>query len=71
MGYEQHVSYSSNMREKLTTENRSIILTIKEVYWQRPEYRDTITSDMIYRAVFDNGVMSINDFESFVKDGAA
>src|SRR5689334_18757182 len=32
-GYQQHAAYSSRMSEKLTTESREIILTIKEFYW--------------------------------------
>jgi hypothetical protein len=50
------------MRERLTPENRATILMIKEAYWQRREYRDTITSDMIYRAVLDKSVRSVSDF---------
>ncbi len=69
-GYDEHAAYCFNMREKLTPESRAIILAIKEAYWRRPEYRDTITSDMIYRAVFDRGVKTISDFERFVKEGA-
>jgi len=64
--YEQHEAYSTSMRERLTTENRSDILAIKEAYWQRPEYRDTVTSAMIYRAVLDHSVRTIRDFERFV-----
>jgi hypothetical protein len=70
-GYEEHAAYSSGMREKLTPENRAIILGIKEAYWRQAAYRDTITSDMIYRAVLENGVRTIHDFESFVKESAA
>jgi hypothetical protein len=70
-GYEEHAAYSSAMREKLTPENRAIILAIKEVYWRQPVYRDTITSDLIYRAVLENSVRTIRDFESFVKEGTA
>jgi hypothetical protein len=69
-GYEQHAAYSSTMREKLTAENRLNILTIKEAYWRRPEYRDTITSDMIYRAVLDHGVTTVSDFERFINESA-
>ncbi|HVG18512.1 MAG TPA: hypothetical protein VNI02_05620 [Blastocatellia bacterium] len=69
--YERHEAYSSGMRERLTTENRSIILAIKEAYWRRPSYRDTVTSDMIYRAVLDNGVKTVSDFDRFVKESAA
>jgi hypothetical protein len=64
--FDQHAAYSSNLRARLTPEQRSSILEIKEAYWRRPEYRDTITSDLIYRAVLDNGVRSISDFARFV-----
>ena len=67
--YEQHALYCSQMRERLTAADRSAILEIKEAYWQRPEYRDSITSDLIYRAVFDNGVRSVADFERFLASG--
>lgn len=70
-GYEQHADYSSGLREKLTTGNKAIILAIKEAYWRRPEYRDTVTSDLIYRAVLDHGVRTVSDFERFVKGSAA
>ncbi|HEX8891593.1 MAG TPA: hypothetical protein VF779_20760 [Pyrinomonadaceae bacterium] len=60
--YDEHAAYSTSMRERLTPENRATILLIKESYWQRREYRDTITSDMIYRAVLDKGVRSVSDF---------
>ncbi|MEW6209600.1 MAG: hypothetical protein AB1631_14630 [Acidobacteriota bacterium] len=69
-GYQKHADYSFRMRERLTAKTRRIILAIKESYWQRPSYRDTITSDMIYRAVLDNGVGSVSDFERFVKESA-
>jgi hypothetical protein len=66
-GYERHAAYSSTMRDKLTRESRSIMLAIKEAYWRRPEYRDTVTSDMIYRAVLDHGVRTVSDFERSIK----
>ena len=59
------------MRERLTVENRAVILEIKEAHWRRPEYRDTITSDLIYRAVFDGGVRTADDFDRFLAKGAA
>jgi hypothetical protein len=70
VSYEQHAEYSAAMRERLTTETRSTILAIKEAYWRRPEYRDTVTSDLIYRAVLENGVRDISDFERFMRDVA-
>lgn len=59
------------MRERLTTENRSAILEIKGAYWRQPEYRDSITSDLIYRAVLNNDVRSVDDFELFLSKGTA
>jgi hypothetical protein len=67
-GYEQHATYSANLRERLTPEHRSIILAIKEAYWRQPLYRATVTSDLIYRAVLDNDVRTISDFERFAKE---
>jgi hypothetical protein len=61
--YEQHADYSAKMNETLTAETRAIILAIKEAYWRRPEYRDSITSDQIYRAVLEKGVKDTSDFK--------
>ncbi|HKC66570.1 MAG TPA: hypothetical protein VKB86_23195 [Pyrinomonadaceae bacterium] len=69
--YDEHAAYSSNMREKLSAESRTIILAIKEDYWRRPEYRDTVTSDMIYRAVLDKGVRSTSEFERLLKENVS
>lgn len=66
LSYKQHADYVARMRARLTAEHRSSILEIKEAYWRRPEYRDTITSDLIYRAVLDSGVRNLGDFESFL-----
>jgi hypothetical protein len=64
--YEAHAAYSAKMNERLTAETRSIILALKEAYWQRPEYRDTVTSELIYQAVLNSGVKTIGDFERFI-----
>jgi hypothetical protein len=68
--YEQHAVYASEMRQKLTGATRTSILTIKRAYWQRPEFRDTVTSDLIYRAVFENGVRTVSDFERFLSENS-
>ena len=64
-GYRQHTDYAARLRERLTTETRAVILKIKEEYWRRPEYRDTVTGDMIYRAVLDHDVKDVGAFEHF------
>ncbi len=68
--YDEHAAYSSDMRGRLSAESRSIILSIKEDYWRRPEYRDTVTSDMIYRAVLERGVKSTSEFERLLRESA-
>jgi hypothetical protein len=67
--YEQHANYCSQMRERLTGESRWAILEIKAAYWRRPEYRVSITSDLIYRAVLDHNARSVADFERFLASG--
>jgi len=64
-GYDRHAAYSEEMMRKLTPETRSTILSIKEAYWQRREFRDTVTSDMIYRAVLEHGVKDVAGFELY------
>ncbi|MEA2207076.1 MAG: hypothetical protein QOE77_3852 [Blastocatellia bacterium] len=66
--YEHHANYCSVMRTKLTPKHTAAILEIKKAYWQRPEYRDTITSDLIYRAVLDEGVGTCDDFQRSLTD---
>ena len=65
-GYEKHPKYCDVLRLRLNAETRSAILEIKEVYWRRREYRDTITSDLIYRPVLDHDVRTVHDFERFL-----
>jgi len=69
-GYRQHAAYSADMRDKLTADFRAAILTIKEHYWRQPSYRDQVTSDMIYRAVIENGVRTISEFQAHMNGGA-
>jgi hypothetical protein len=60
--YSAHRAYSAAMGRRLTTETRAAICAIKESYWRRAEYRDTVTSADIYRAVLDHGVRRLEDF---------
>jgi hypothetical protein len=66
-GYERHRTYSTEMNESLTAEIRSAILVIKEAYWWRSEYRDAVTSNLIYRAVLENDVRDLSGFERLLK----
>jgi hypothetical protein len=64
-GYERHSKYCEDLRVRLTPESRAAILELKEAYWRKCEYRNTITSDQIYRAVLDHNVRTVQDFELF------
>ena len=66
-GYVNHAEYSKRMRERLTPRTRDIILAIKQRYWSNVAYRDTITSDLIYRAVLEHGITTIERFEDYLK----
>ena len=68
--YADHEAYSADMRARLNGETRAAILAIKEAYWRRPEYRITVTSSDIYRAVLDRGVRSVEEFERCLDAGS-
>lgn len=65
-GFDAHRDYAAAMCERLTAETRAAITAIKESYWRRAEYRDTVTSDYIYRAVLDSGVRAVDEFEQWL-----
>jgi len=65
-GFDEHQRYTSMMNARLTPETRTSIHGIKESYWRRLEYRDTVTSDHIYRAVLDGGVTRVDEFEEWL-----
>ena len=54
------------LNNRLNDENRLIILNLKSQLWDKPEYRDTITSQDIYEAVLDYGVHTLNGFFEYV-----
>ena len=66
-GYNNHIAYTERIRHDLTPETKSAILAIKEALWRHPSFRKTITSDLIYRSVFDCDVRSVAEFEEFIK----
>ena len=65
-GFDAHRDYTTAMNERLTTETRSAICAIKESYWQKAEYRNTVTSDYIYRAVLENNVRGVDEFKQWL-----
>jgi hypothetical protein len=55
---------------ELSPDVRAAILEIKRAWRDRPEYRRSVTSLDICRAVLDNGVRTAEQFERLVNDTA-
>src|SRR5207244_1756513 len=55
------------LTRRLTPDFRRCILTIKSMVWNHPEYRKTVTSQDVYDAVLDYGVVDVDGFWTFVK----
>ncbi len=58
------LNYNEWIKDKLTDENKKIILQIKNQINNNPKYRKEIFAVDIYKAVIDNGV---KDMEGFTK----
>ena len=63
----QAIDYEADLARRLTPETRLSILGIKSQCWQDPAYRRSFTSQDIYRAVLDEGVTNMNEFEAFLR----
>ena len=66
VGYER-VQDCQNLKNRLNNQNRLTILSIKAQLWNHPSYRDTVTSQDIYDAVFDHGILSLDGFWEYMK----
>lgn len=60
------LSFTDQIREKLTNENRLKILEIKSRCWKDPGYRRSYNSADIYSAVTDYGISSLSEFETWL-----
>ena len=67
--YQQAIAYEADLTRRLTPETRLSILEIKSQCWQDPGYRRSFSSQDIYRAVLEEGVTSMNEFEAFLNRG--
>jgi hypothetical protein len=61
------LSHASNILEKLTPDNREIILAIKSECWNHHEYRRGFSSNDIYVAVLDDRVTSVGQFRKYLE----
>ena len=64
---QQAIDYGADLVRRLTPETRLRILDIKSQCWQDPGYRRSFSSQDIYRAVLEEGVTSMNEFEAFLR----
>lgn len=60
--YQDQVHYCDVVKNALTEDTRRAIMEIKSHFCMKPGYRDTITSDDIYRAVLEHGVQNLEQF---------
>jgi len=58
-----HVTqFHRDLASRVTAEQRQIILQIKDVWHQRPEYPDEVSGFEIYTAVLEHGIRSSEEF---------
>jgi hypothetical protein len=60
--YQDQVRNCDMIKNRLTADTRNAIIEIKSHFCMKPGYRDTITSDDIYKAVFEHGVRNVKQF---------
>ena len=56
------------LRDRITNEQRSAVLRIKDVWHRLPSYPDQISGLEIYSAVLDGGVRTPGQFASWLTD---
>lgn len=61
------VALIDRLQRDLTDETRLAILRIKDAWWNRPAYRDTVLSVDIYEAVLDHGVRTPEEFDAWLR----
>jgi len=59
---------AEEMMSKLTDETREIIMEIKSVCWQDPQYRKKYGSWDIYTAVLDEGIKDLESFQEYLRN---
>jgi hypothetical protein len=58
--------WHEELRESITTEQRSAVLRIKDVWHRRPDYPDQVGGLDIYTAVIDDGVRTPRQFATWL-----
>lgn len=63
--HDAHVNvtrWHEDLRERITTEQRSAVLRLKDTWYRRPDYPDQVGPLDIYTAVIDDGVRTPRQF---------
>jgi hypothetical protein len=58
--------WHEQLRERITAEQRSAVLRVKDVWHRRPDYPDLVGSLEIYTAVIDDGVRTPRQFATWL-----
>lgn len=64
---ENEFNFNDWIKDKLNDENRKTILELKGQLYNNPKYRKDFFSIDIYKAVINDGVKSIGDFEKYLE----
>lgn len=60
-------NYNEWIKDKITDENRKIILSIKNTIALNPKYRKEIFSVHIYNAVIEKGIKNLEGFKTYLQ----
>lgn len=60
-------NFNAWIKDKITDENRPIILSIKNKISNNPKYKKEIFSIDVYKAVIENGVKNLDDFKRYLQ----
>jgi hypothetical protein len=61
------LAHARDLPARLTSETRGAILVVKDAWVRRPEYGNDVTSWDIYRAVLEDGVRTVAEFEQWTR----
>lgn len=63
---EKHLKYIDHLKEKLTLENRKLIVMLKKILIQQGDYGIKIFSVDIYQSVLEDHVSTLGEFKKWV-----
>ena len=67
-GRQPDLAHLKNLLPRITTAHREAILRIKQVLADRPKGTDAIPSALVYEAVVDHGIQTIEQFERWYRE---